>query len=72
MIMPTGRKVIREGIGYGPSTRPLAAHLQAKIVTAKAIMEARGVVKPIIYNLTKGGWVRIDTKKYARRKPEAQ
>jgi hypothetical protein len=61
-----------DDLAYGAPDKLLLPEIKAKLVAAKAIMEARGVVKPIIYNLTKGGWVRIDTKKYARRKPEAQ
>jgi hypothetical protein len=61
-----------DDLTYGAPAKPLSQELQAKLVAAKAIIVARGEVKPTIYNLTKGGWVRIDTKKYATRRPAAQ
>jgi hypothetical protein len=55
MIMPAGRKVIREGIGYGPSTRPLATHIQAKIQEG---IQALNTSKPTLFIRKNGKFVR--------------
>jgi hypothetical protein len=53
--MPAGHRVVKEGIGYGPSVRQLAPELQAKIAAG---IHALNTSKPTLFVRKNGKFVR--------------